>query len=64
MQVDPSRLGNQAITETALGDRYHTHCDPRVNASQALELSFLIADALKKKRRGQVRVAVQSSAAE
>src|SRR5499425_2956184 len=32
--------GAQAITETALGDRYHTHCDPRLNASQALELAF------------------------
>ena len=47
--------GAQAITETGLADRYHTHCDPRLNASQALELAFLIADALKKKRRGQLR---------
>ena len=45
--------GAQAITETGLADRYHTHCDPRLNASQALELAFLIAEALKKKRRGQ-----------
>lgn len=43
--------GAQAISETSLADRYHTHCDPRLNASQALELSFLIAEALKKKRR-------------
>jgi 3-deoxy-7-phosphoheptulonate synthase len=42
--------GAQAITEQSLADRYHTHCDPRLNASQALELAFLIADALKKKR--------------
>ena len=42
--------GAQAITETALADRYHTHCDPRLNASQALELAFLIAEELKKKR--------------
>jgi 3-deoxy-7-phosphoheptulonate synthase len=47
--------GAQAITETALGDRYHTHCDPRLNASQALELAFLIAAALKKKRDGAAR---------
>jgi 3-deoxy-7-phosphoheptulonate synthase len=47
--------GAQAITETALGNRYHTHCDPRLNASQALELAFLIAEALKKKRMGEVR---------
>jgi 3-deoxy-7-phosphoheptulonate synthase len=44
--------GAQAITETALGDRYHTHCDPRLNASQSLELAFLIADMLKAKRAG------------
>jgi len=47
--------GAQAITETGLADRYHTHCDPRLNASQALELSFLLAEALKKKRAGQPR---------
>ena len=46
--------GAQAITETGLADRYHTHCDPRLNASQALELAFLIAEALKKKRVGEV----------
>jgi len=39
--------GAQAITEENLSSRYHTHCDPRLNASQALELSFLIADSLK-----------------
>jgi 3-deoxy-7-phosphoheptulonate synthase len=42
--------GAQAIGESALGDRYHTHCDPRLNASQALELAFVIAEALKRKR--------------
>ena len=47
--------GAQAITETSLADRYHTHCDPRLNASQALELAFLISEALKKKRVGEVR---------
>jgi 3-deoxy-7-phosphoheptulonate synthase len=47
--------GAQAITETALGDRYHTHCDPRLNASQALELAFLIAGALKQERVAQGR---------
>ncbi len=39
--------GAQAITEENLSSRYHTHCDPRLNASQALELSFLIADSIK-----------------
>ena len=38
------------VTEDRLGDRYHTHCDPRLNGGQALELAFLIADLLKKRR--------------
>ena len=42
--------GAQAITESALGDRYHTHCDPRLNASQSLELAFLVAETLKERR--------------
>ena len=44
--------GAQAITEEGLGSRYHTHCDPRLNADQALELAFLIADTLRDARRG------------
>ncbi|MBK8173806.1 MAG: 3-deoxy-7-phosphoheptulonate synthase class II [Rhodospirillales bacterium] len=42
--------GAQAITEANLGARYHTHCDPRLNASQALELAFLLAETLKEGR--------------
>ena len=42
--------GAQAITEESLSDRYHTHCDPRLNASQALELAFLIAERLQTER--------------
>ena len=38
------------VTEARLGDRYHTHCDPRLNGGQALELAFLIADLLKRRR--------------
>lgn len=38
------------ITEAGLADRYHTHCDPRLNGEQALELAFLIADTLKAAR--------------
>lgn len=45
--------GAQAITETGLADRYHTHCDPRLNASQSLELAFLLADAIKREREAQ-----------
>ncbi len=39
--------GAQAISEEDLSSRYHTHCDPRLNGSQALELSYLIAEELK-----------------
>jgi 3-deoxy-7-phosphoheptulonate synthase len=42
--------GAQAITEAHLGDRYVTLCDPRLNATQALELAFLTAEALKAER--------------
>ena len=38
--------GAYKITDENLGDRYHTHCDPRLNASQALEMAFMIADEL------------------
>jgi len=34
------------VTEQSLADRYHTHCDPRLNAGQSLELAFLLADML------------------
>lgn len=43
--------GASAVTEDHLGNRYHTHCDPRLNADQALELAFLIAETLKKCRK-------------
>ena len=39
--------GAQQIGEENLSDRYHTHCDPRLNANQALELAFLIAEKLR-----------------
>ncbi len=42
--------GAQEISEEDLSDRYHTHCDPRLNASQALELAFLVADMLKNRK--------------
>jgi 3-deoxy-7-phosphoheptulonate synthase len=42
--------GAQQIIDENLASRYHTHCDPRLNASQALELAFLVADALKNER--------------
>jgi 3-deoxy-7-phosphoheptulonate synthase len=36
--------GMSAVTEASLADRYNTYCDPRLNASQALELAFLVAE--------------------
>ena len=38
--------GAVAITDEGLSDRYHTHCDPRLNAAQSLELAFLLAEML------------------
>ncbi|MIL09601.1 3-deoxy-7-phosphoheptulonate synthase class II, partial [Salmonella enterica subsp. enterica] len=41
--------GARAITAENLQDRYHTHCDPRLNADQSIELAFLVSDLLKKR---------------
>jgi 3-deoxy-7-phosphoheptulonate synthase len=35
--------GAREVSGEDLQDRYHTHCDPRLNADQALELAFLVA---------------------
>ena len=40
--------GAQKISDQDLSSRYHTHCDPRLNSNQALELAFLISDEIKK----------------
>jgi 3-deoxy-7-phosphoheptulonate synthase len=45
--------GGQRISEEDLSDRYHTHCDPRLNASQSLELAFLTAQMLRTEREKQ-----------
>ncbi len=45
--------GAQAITDMALATRYETQCDPRLNANQALELAFAIAEALKAERQSE-----------
>jgi 3-deoxy-7-phosphoheptulonate synthase len=42
--------GTRAITEAQLNDRYHTFCDPRLNAEQSIDLAFLLADLLKEER--------------
>lgn len=39
--------GSYEVKDEDLGDRYHTACDPRLNANQSLELAFLVADELK-----------------
>ena len=42
--------GAMDVTQMDLADRYHTHCDPRLNGEQALELAFLVAEKLKEER--------------
>ena len=55
--------GARAITDTDLHDRYHTYCDPRLNAEQSIEVAFLVAELLKAGRQGQAP-AWQADAAE
>ncbi len=47
--------GARAIRDEELQDRYHTHCDPRLNADQAVELAFLVSDLLKKSKAGDTQ---------
>jgi 3-deoxy-7-phosphoheptulonate synthase len=49
--------GATVITEEDLSSRYHTHCDPRLNGEQALDLAFLIAESLRGARMEQKRLA-------
>jgi 3-deoxy-7-phosphoheptulonate synthase len=49
--------GAREVLEGDLGDRYHTHCDPRLNGEQALELAFLVAEKLKGLRDQDLRQA-------
>ncbi len=44
--------GVRAVTDEDLSSRYHTACDPRLNASQSLELAFLVAEELRSRRTG------------
>jgi 3-deoxy-7-phosphoheptulonate synthase len=46
--------GARAVSEADLADRYHTHCDPRLNAEQAIEVAFMVAELVKKERSGQM----------
>ncbi len=55
--------GARAISESDLHDRYHTYCDPRLNADQAIEVAFLVSELLKRERDAASRP-VQAFAAE
>ncbi len=50
--------GVRAVTDENLSDRYHTACDPRLNAAQALELAFLVAEMLHQRVQAARRAAV------
>ena len=51
--------GARALHEGELSERYDTHCDPRLNGEQALELAFLVAERLKAERQAAPRVAAE-----
>ncbi|MBT5513420.1 MAG: 3-deoxy-7-phosphoheptulonate synthase class II [Rhodospirillaceae bacterium] len=53
--------GARAITDDDLSARYHTHCDPRLNATQSLELAFLLAETLKDARSQEPKRAAAQS---
>jgi len=48
--------GAAAITDADLSSRYHTHCDPRLNANQALELAFVVAEGIRAERHKAQRI--------
>ena len=50
--------GVHAVSDEDLSARYHTACDPRLNASQSLELAFLVAEELVSHRQGRAKAAV------
>ena len=53
--------GARAISEADLSDRYHTYCDPRLNAEQAIEVAFLVAELLKTERSARHVPAVSAA---
>lgn len=55
--------GAQDITDEDLSSRYHTHCDPRLNANQSLELAFLLAEELKQGLHGNAKLKTSAMAA-
>jgi 3-deoxy-7-phosphoheptulonate synthase len=48
----------RAVSDENLADRYHTACDPRLNASQSLELAFLVSEELSAQRAEARRAAL------
>jgi 3-deoxy-7-phosphoheptulonate synthase len=53
--------GARALSDADLHDRYHTFCDPRLNAEQALEVAFLMAELIKRERQGRERPRVEAA---
>jgi 3-deoxy-7-phosphoheptulonate synthase len=53
--------GARALSDADLSDRYHTYCDPRLNAEQALEIAFLTAELIKRERQGRARPHVEAA---
>ena len=53
--------GARSISESDLRDRYHTYCDPRLNAEQSIEMAFMVADLLKAQRLAQPARAVRAA---
>ena len=53
--------GARAISDSDLHDRYHTYCDPRLNADQAIEVAFLVAELLKTERLGRAKKAIAAA---
>jgi 3-deoxy-7-phosphoheptulonate synthase len=45
--------GAKAVTDADLNDRYHTFCDPRLNADQALEIAFMTSELIKHERQAR-----------
>jgi len=55
--------GARAISDADLNDRYHTFCDPRLNAEQAIEMAFLLAELLKEERAASAKPKVAAAGA-
>jgi 3-deoxy-7-phosphoheptulonate synthase len=53
--------GARAISDADLHDRYHTYCDPRLNAEQAIEVAFLVAELLKAERQDREKAGTQAA---